>query len=185
MTGLLSPSFAHGKVEQKQPFVPITHTEPAILPPLQSSQPVSVESPSLPLPPLNGYVSPTQQQHPPPPTQYHHAQYGHYPSHMPDYGKPDHHQQQQQHYEGGMYALHHGQHGGGTPTTQMSPQVANTYDQNPGFIPDFNNFMPTTNDGFTLQLQQLMGTPWNAPDTTAPLYNQHHLSDMSAHHPPT
>ncbi|KAK8005188.1 hypothetical protein PG990_011225 [Apiospora arundinis] len=183
MTGLLSPSFVHGKAEHKQVLVPITHSEPAILPPLQSGQPISVDPPSLPPPPLTGYVSPTQQQ-PPPPTQYHHAQYSPYSSHMSDYGKPDHHHHHQQHYEGGMYTLHHSQHGGGggTPTTQISPQVANTYDQNSAFIPEYHNYIPTANDGFNLHLQQLMGTTWDA-DATVPLYNQHPLSDMSTQPP--
>ncbi|KAK8067913.1 hypothetical protein PG996_007025 [Apiospora saccharicola] len=181
MTGLLSPSFVHGKIEPKQHSVPVAHTEPAILPPLQSSQPISVEPPSLPPPPLTGHLSPTQQQ----PSPYHHPQYSTYPSQVPDYGKPDHHHHQhQQQYEGGLYTLHHsGHHGGGTPTTtHVSPQVVNTYEQNPAFMPDFNNFLPI-NDGFNLQLQQLMGTPWNAPDATAPLYTQHHLTDMSTQPP--
>ncbi|KAK7946543.1 uncharacterized protein PG986_010864 [Apiospora aurea] len=179
MTGLLSPSFVHGRVEPKQHIVPVVHTEPAILPPLQSSQSISGEPPSLPPPPLLDFLSPTQQQQSP--AQYHHPQYNSYPSQMPDYVKPDPHQQQQQ-YEG-MYALHHGQHSAGTSAAQISPQVANTYDQNQAFIPDFNKFMSTTNDGFNLQLQQLMGVPWNAPDATVPLYNHHHLTDMSTQPP--
>ncbi|KAK8070885.1 hypothetical protein PG997_011088 [Apiospora hydei] len=179
MTGLLSPSFVHGRVEPKQHIVPVVHTEPAILPPLQSSQSISGEPPSLPPPPLLDYTSPTQQQQSP--TQYHHPQYNSYSSQMPDYVKHE-HQQQQQQYEG-MYALHHGQHNAGTSTAQIPPQVANTYDQNQAFIPDFNNFMSTTNDGFNLQLQQLMGVHWNAPDATVPLCNQHHLTDMSTQPP--
>lgn len=187
MTGLLSPSFVHGKIEPKQHLVPVAHTEPAILPPLQSSQPISVEPPSLPPPPLTGYLSPTlqQQQQPAP---YHHSQYCSYPSQVPDYGKPDpphpQPQPQQQQYEGGLYTLHHsGAHHGVTPTTtHVSPQIANTYDQHPAFMPDFNNFL-STNDGFNLQLQQLMGTPWNASDATAPLYTQHHLADISTQPP--
>ncbi|KAK8024039.1 hypothetical protein PG993_012105 [Apiospora rasikravindrae] len=182
MTGLLSPSFVHGKVEPKQHLVPVVNTEPAILPPLQSSQSISGEPPSLPPPPLIDYISPTQQQQSP--TQYHHPQYNSYSSQVPDYGKPDHHQQQQQQQYEGLYTLHHGQHGAGTAAAQISPQVANTYDQNQAFIPDYHNLMSTTNDGFNLQLQQLMGVHWNAPDAMAPLYNQHHLADMSTQ-PPT